>query len=616
MGPTDPRARARERLLGLRVAAVCLACACAAARPDAGPSGGPGATEEGPDLFDQALFASGYEDRAEARHARAQLERLLAPILEKVGPVKEERARARGLLEALHGQGGLLGEYDARATTLRELLERRRFNCVSASVLYNLVAPRLGLGVAAELLPTHARVLLAAGTPRGVERLVVETTSPLGFAPDPAAASRILGAVAGPPRDGARALVESRGEVVTTEVLIGAMYVNRASIAQEAGALETAERLFARGEALGGSEKMRRVLRDQRAALLSQLALDDLLAGTTERRLRSVKTLQTALALGPSDPKIAAALVQNLRAALEALFAEQVQRGDEAGLLARLAELEQLPLPPAVRAGVAAFGLSELGRLRLAEGRHEAALDALAQALRQPLERGDARLLDTLRQNQLAALRLAAQEAARRGRHEESLVRLDELRALPHLTDEVRRELERDRVRALLLAASVHLDAGDYARAEALYRLTLASSPEDSVARQNLGALLQRQVAREVEVGRCDELDERLSELRRLLPESRFPSQVEARCLMRRGLARLEAGDFAGAEAQLGLAHELCPEEPAIVQNLGVALLRWARALARPGGCVQVRDLVARVRALGHPAFSAAELDAALGTCR
>jgi tetratricopeptide (TPR) repeat protein len=73
------------------------------------------------------------------------------------------------------------GGYDARQTRLSVLLDTGKFNCVSATALYQIVAKRLGLGVQALSIPGpvegHAMSMFVDGN----RRIDVETTNPDGF---------------------------------------------------------------------------------------------------------------------------------------------------------------------------------------------------------------------------------------------------------------------------------------------------------------------------------------------------------------------------------------------------------------------------------------------------
>ena len=558
------------------------------------------AAAEGAELMDLALAASGYEDPASLRVARAKLERLVGPLVSELAQVKDERARAERLLRSLHQKGGALGRYEARATTLREVIERRRFNCVSASVLYNLLAERLGLQVGAQLLPTHARSLVLLSSGQRLERVVVETTSAQGFDPDPASLARILAEVAGPQPAGAQALVSPKGEVVSTRVLIGTIYMNRASIAQEGGQLDRAEQLFAEGEGFGGTEAMRRLLRDHRAALLAQLAADDITSGQPALIERALRTMKAALALRPEGPRVRRVVHQNLRAATERVLSQAAKRGDEAAVWAIAEEIAALPLEPASRAGIRAFALSEIGRLRLEAGRFEAALEALETAGKERLGPSDAELARSLEQNTHAALRLAAMAQARRGDMEAALALIDRLEALPRTSAARRSEAAGDRLRVIHLVGAKRLDERNYAGAADAYRLGLARFPSDETARHNLSAVLERLALPLVDEGRCAEAKALIDEIRAVASASEFPAKAMVRCYLEGARSRLAAGDYAQAVALMRAAEAVRPEEPAVSQNLMVALLRWAKAASEGQRCAEVTRLVGELRGLGR----------------
>ena len=71
----------------------------------------------------------------------------------------------------------LRGGYDLAYTDLRRVLDEGRFNCISATVLFNYLAGQCGLECRGLEMPGHAmsRVLLADGP------VDVETTCPQWF---------------------------------------------------------------------------------------------------------------------------------------------------------------------------------------------------------------------------------------------------------------------------------------------------------------------------------------------------------------------------------------------------------------------------------------------------
>ena len=567
------------------------------------------------DLTDAALIASGFESAPSLREARAEFERLIGPLTESLKLVVDERERGRALLELLHAKGGPLGgKYDARATTLKDVLDRRAFNCVSSAVVYNVVAERVGLAAAAQLLPTHARSLLSLTAADRLGKVVVETTSPRGFDPDPGREREILRTVAGPSADeNARSLVSEGGAIVTTVVLIGTIYVNRASIAQESGDLERAERLFARGEAFAITAQMRQILRDQRAALLSQLGADDIISPDPERHARAYRTLKAAVKLDPREPRIRGAVFQNLRAAAERVIASEAERGDEAALLHLAGEAASFGLAPAERSGLRAFALSEVARLRIDANQFDEAVDAIEQALREQLGPPDARLKATLEQNRVAALRLAAITSAKHGDYAKSVAYLDRLDA-GALTAEQRTNAQQDRLRVVHIAGNKLIDERKFEQAAAIYREGVRRFPTDPNARHNLLAVLERLAIPFAEDARCAEAEPYLAEIQSLDGSSPFPEKARTRCLTERASQRLDANDYAEAVSLMRAALEHRPADPGIKKNLAVALMRWASDLSKAGDCKSAKKLVGEVRSLAIPELSSS-LDGMLGGC-
>lgn len=522
----------RTRVLPL---AVAIAAACAGAPPAREhPSGAAAPSLAGEDWTDLALQVSGYDDAAERKEARFRLEALLRPILAHARAIPDSEPRAKALLADLHGQGGPLREYDARSTTLREILDQGRFNCLSASILYNLALDRVGLRGGAELLPTHARSL--AFLPRGEQEaaVVVETTSPVGFDPDAETSARILAQVSAPVGPGQRALVGKGGVRVETPVLIGAMYVNRGSIAQERGDLPGAADLFARAEAAATNDAMRTLLRDQRAALLSQLAADDVMSKDPERVARAHASLLAAVKLTVSDPEIRRAVEANLRAAAERLVAAAIDLADEARARAVLRISGESLSGAAERAGLLAFGSSELARAAVKRSDFEAALRELEAATAQPVSPSEQGLLGAIAQNRCAVGRRVAQDRADRGDLDGALAVLERLRdASPAGATEscVTRE---DRRRALLLAAQQHFQGGKLDEALAIYRRGLKELPQDEMIRNNLLAVLERMATPKINAGRCDEAAPLIDEVAAIEPNNAYVRDARRACEARR----------------------------------------------------------------------------------
>ncbi len=565
------------------------------------------------DLTDAALIASGFETPSTLRSARARFESIASPLVEQLRAIPGERERAKKLLEALHQKGGLLGEYDARATTLSEILDRRRYNCVSASVVYNLLAERLEIEPFAQLLPTHARTVLRFGAQQ--KPLIVETTSADGFDPDPRMQATILEQVGGTLTDG-RALVPDSGSIVTTRVLIGTIYVNRASIVQEAGDLESAERLFGKGETFAGTKEMLRVLRDQRAALLSQLGANDVLSEDPARVDRAYQTIKAAVALEPSEPQIRSAVLQNLRAAAERKIHELAKKGDEKAVLAIATEAASLGLDPQERSGLRAFSLSEVARMRIDASNFDGAVESIEQALKEQISSRDAKLRGALEQNRVSALRLAAFTAAKKGEYTRAMQLIERVRGLPGLSTEARAEAVQDQLRVIHLVGNKRIDDSDFPGALEVYREGVRRFPSDSTCRHNLVAVLERMAIPLVTRGECAKAEEYLEEIRAADASSKFVAQARVKCLVERAKERLAAKDFAEAVSLMRAARATSPEEPSVVSYLAVALLRWTQSLSQSGSCARAVTLARELKGLASSNVEDAEIRRALGTCR
>ena len=154
------------------------------------------------DLLTASLLASGV-DQPEALHRYHRQVAALVDELRRSGAVAGSPIdEARAIFEFMHRRI-LVAGYARNCTELADALELGRFNCVSATVLFNCLAERFGLRVCGLETPGHAlsRLILPDG------RLDVETTCPRWFelAHDPRRQAelveRTLGAEpAGPPR--------------------------------------------------------------------------------------------------------------------------------------------------------------------------------------------------------------------------------------------------------------------------------------------------------------------------------------------------------------------------------------------------------------------------------
>jgi len=131
------------------------------------------------DLFsplDAALIASGIGDAKTLRCYEVRLAVLIAELDASGNVAGGPRERARAVFEFMHCRV-LVGGYRIECTDLRTALDDGRFNCVSASVLFNCMAGEFGLEVCGLEIPGHmmSRVTLPKGS------LDVETTCPGWF---------------------------------------------------------------------------------------------------------------------------------------------------------------------------------------------------------------------------------------------------------------------------------------------------------------------------------------------------------------------------------------------------------------------------------------------------
>jgi tetratricopeptide (TPR) repeat protein len=124
------------------------------------------------------LMASGVTDPAKRKEYAAKLDAIVADARQSVEGAKTAREKAERLLKFLH-DGPMKGGYQSNQTDLHTILDDGTFNCVSSAALFNVVAQRLGLVVAAVEVPQHVFSLVIDGN----QRIDVETTSPRGVDP-------------------------------------------------------------------------------------------------------------------------------------------------------------------------------------------------------------------------------------------------------------------------------------------------------------------------------------------------------------------------------------------------------------------------------------------------
>jgi len=127
-------------------------------------------------LLRAALVASGAGDMRTVRRYEDRMAALAGALSRSGSVTGTPRQRAQAIFEFLHRES-LGGGYQLDATDLRLALDQGRFNCVSASVLFNCLAEEFGLTARGLETPGHAlsRLILPEGS------LDVETTCPSWF---------------------------------------------------------------------------------------------------------------------------------------------------------------------------------------------------------------------------------------------------------------------------------------------------------------------------------------------------------------------------------------------------------------------------------------------------
>jgi tetratricopeptide (TPR) repeat protein len=126
--------------------------------------------------MDAALVAGGVDNLDSLRRYEQKAAALVDELRRSGKVAGTPRQRAEAIFDFMH-QRVLRGGYDLAYTDLRRVLDEGRFNCISATVLFNYLAGELGLDCRGLEMPSHAmsRVVLADGV------LDIETTCPQWF---------------------------------------------------------------------------------------------------------------------------------------------------------------------------------------------------------------------------------------------------------------------------------------------------------------------------------------------------------------------------------------------------------------------------------------------------
>ena len=110
----------------------------------------------GVSLLDAALIAEGLTTREKRAHYDARFESLLATLSQQTRALQDELMKTEKVYTFLHSRA-LYSKYDLNCSSVAASLDSGVFNCVSATVLFNCFASRVGLRVAALETTGHAK---------------------------------------------------------------------------------------------------------------------------------------------------------------------------------------------------------------------------------------------------------------------------------------------------------------------------------------------------------------------------------------------------------------------------------------------------------------------------
>lgn len=125
--------------------------------------------------IEAALIISGADTPAKLREAKNWYQKILTDIQQK-NIIKFDRIPSAESL-FLYFHTTWLKDYKEKATTLLDIKDRKEFNCVSATVLYNLTCDEVGLTTEAFETPTHVYTIFSDFG----EQVMVENTTSMGF---------------------------------------------------------------------------------------------------------------------------------------------------------------------------------------------------------------------------------------------------------------------------------------------------------------------------------------------------------------------------------------------------------------------------------------------------
>ena len=234
--------------------------------------------------FDAALIASGVENVDDLHRYQRKMAALADELRRSGKLVGTLRERVEAVFAFVHRKI-LGGGYDLAYTDVRRVLDEGRYNCVSATVLFNCLAGELGLDARALEMPGHtlSRVWLPDGP------LDVENTCPrwfsLGGDPQrqPTAGTPLIGAM--------RSMDRSKAREVSPIQMAAMVYYNR-------GVDLLSEKRFA--EATGVNAKALRLDPENATArgnLLATINNWSIELGNSQRYAEAIGLLRRGLAM-------------------------------------------------------------------------------------------------------------------------------------------------------------------------------------------------------------------------------------------------------------------------------------------------------------------------------
>lgn len=125
--------------------------------------------------IEAAFIISGADSNSRLQDGFQWFHHLLQDIDEKTLIGFDRIPSAEKLFLYLHTTW--LKDYELKATTLFDIMEKKEYNCVSATVLYNLLCDEVGLSTEAFETPTHVYTIFTNIT----QQVMVENTTSMGF---------------------------------------------------------------------------------------------------------------------------------------------------------------------------------------------------------------------------------------------------------------------------------------------------------------------------------------------------------------------------------------------------------------------------------------------------